>query len=310
MGKDIQPASQPGELIVRMALKAGIRVPENLFTMRDYLMRLVLVLGVVFAFFSILRAQIAEQSGAATARAAVPTVDLSGVWEANMSGAKWATYSFTPEIPPMTPWGMQKYLAVKPSYGPRSFPDSTDYVNPTTGKDVGCLPPGVPRIYIQPFALEIIQTPGRVIEYFEFDHHVRQIFTDGRQHPKDMELTWMGDSIGWYEGDTLVVDTVGLNEKTWIDRGGLPHSDQLHVIERIRRPKHEALEVTITIDDPKAYMKTWSGYRNYELEPTWNIKEFICADNADYNQNFIMNSGAYSPLSPSRQKAKSSKFNK
>jgi hypothetical protein len=98
-----------------------------------------------------------------------------------MPGLKWATYSFTPDIPPMTPWGKQRYLAVKPSYGPRSFADSTDYVNPTTGKDVGCLPPGVPRIYIQPFALEMVQTPGRVLEYFEFDHHIRQIFTDGRQ---------------------------------------------------------------------------------------------------------------------------------
>ena len=226
-----------------------------------------------------------------------------------MPGLKWATYSFTPDIPPMTPWGKQRYLAVKPSYGPRSFADSTDYVNPTTGKDVGCLPPGVPRIYIQPFALEMIQTPGRVVEYFEFDHHVRQIFTDGRQHPKDPELTWMGDSIGWYEGDTLVVDTVGLNEKTWIDRGGLPHSDQLHVIERISRPNHEALEITITIDDPKAYTKTWSGYRNYKLEPTWNIKEFICADNADYNEDFIKNSGAYSSASPSKQKTKPRKPN-
>jgi hypothetical protein len=131
-------------------------------------------------------------------------------------------------------------------------------VNPTTGKDVGCLPPGVPRIYIQPFALEMIQSPGRVLEYFEFDHHIRQIFTDGRQHPKDPELTWMGDSIGWYEGDTLVIDTVGLNEKTWIDRGGLPHSSQLHVTERIRRPNHDALEIAITIDDPKAYTTSWS----------------------------------------------------
>ncbi len=283
---------------------------ENLFKMRDNLMRLLLSMGAVFAFSTVLSAQIVEPSGAAAARAAVPTVDLSGVWEANMPGAKWATYSFTPDIPPMTSWGMQKYLAAKPSYGPRSFPDSTDYVNPTTGKDAGCLPPGVPRIYIQPFAFEIVQTPGRVLEYFEFDHHVRQIFTDGRQHPKDPDLTWMGDSIGRYEGDALVVDTVGLNEKTWIDRGGLPHSDQLHVIERIRRPNHEALEVTITIDDPKAYTKTWSGYRNYKLEPTWNIKEFICADNADYNQDFIMNSGAYSPSSPSTQKPKPAKPNK
>src|SRR5579864_5177577 len=268
------------------------------------LMNLVLALGALFAFSTVLRAQTAEQSGPATARSATPTVDLSGVWEANMPGLKWATYSFTPDIPPMTPWGKQRYLAVKPSYGPRSVADSTDYVNPTTGKDVGCLPPGVPRIYIQPFVLEMIQSPGRVVEYFEFDHHVRQIFTDGRQHPQDPELTWMGDSIGWYEGDTFVVDTVGLNEKTWIDRGGLPHSDRLHVIERIRRASHEALEITITIDDPKAYTTTWTGYRNYKLEPIWNIKEFICADNADYNQEFIQNSGAYGLAKPSNPKAK------
>ncbi len=287
----------------------GSEPREKRFKMRDNRIRLILALGAVFAFLSVLHAQTAAPSGTTTARATTPTVDLSGVWEANMPGLKWATYSFTPDIPPMTPWGKQRYLAVKPSYGPRSFADSTDYVNPTTGKDVGCLPPGVPRIYIQPFALEMIQTPGRVVEYFEFDHHVRQIFTDGRQHPKDPELTWMGDSIGWYEGDTFVVDTVGLNEKTWVDRGGLPHSDQLHVIERIRRPSHEALEISITIDDPKAYTKTWTGYRNYKLEPTWNIKEFICADNSDYNEDFIKNSGAYSSPSPSKQKSKPAKPN-
>ena len=144
---------------------------------------------------------------------APPPVDLSGVWEANMPGLKWATYSFSPDLPPMTAWGKARYLAAKPSYGPRAVDKSTDYVNPTTGKDQGCLPPGVPRIYIQPFALEFIETPGRLVQLFEFDHHVRQIFTDGRQHPKDPDLTWMGDSIGWYEGDTLIVDTVGLNEK-------------------------------------------------------------------------------------------------
>ncbi len=160
----------------------------------------------------------------------------------------------------------------------------------------------MPRIYIQPFALEFIETPGRVVQLFEFDHHVRQIFTDGRQHPKDPDLTWMGDSIGWYEGDTLVVDTVGLNEKTWVDRSGLPHSDQLHVTERIRRPTHDSLEVKITIDDPKAYTATWTGYRNYKLEPAWNIKEFVCADNGDYNNEFINQSGAYTSTTPSKQK--------
>jgi len=227
-----------------------------------------------------------------------------------MGGVQWAEYSFAPDTPPMTPWGKERYLAAKPSYGPLAVDHSTDYVNPTTGKDVGCLPPGVPRIYIQPFLIEIVQSPGRVVELFEFDHHMRQIFTDGRQHPKDPDLTWMGDSIGWYEGDTLVVDTIGLNDKTWIDRGGLPHSDQLHVIERIRRPSSDALEINITIDDPKSYTKTWSGNRNFKLRPTWNIKEFICADNADYNEEFINKSGAYSSPNQSKQHAKPAKPNK
>src|SRR5713226_4442739 len=264
----------------------------------------------VFASLSILRAQTAEQSGTAKTLPGTPSVDLSGVWEANMHGLPWADFSFAPSIPSMTPWGKARYLAAKPSYGPRAVENSTDYVNPTTGKDVGCLPPGVPRIYIQPFLFEIVQSPGRVLELFEFDHHIRQIFTDGRQHPKDPDHTWMGHSIGWYEGDTLVVDTIGLNDKTWIDRGGLPHSDQLHVIERIHRPGPDALEIKFTIDDPKAYTESWSGYRNFKLRPTWNIKEFICADNADYNEEFINKSGAYSSPNPSKQHAKPAKPNK
>ena len=275
--------------------------------MRNRLMSSIPALAAVLVFSPVLRAQTPQQSGAAKALTGPPTVDLSGVWEANMQGIQWAEYSFAPNIPPMTPWGKERYLAAKPSYGPRAVDASTDYVNPTTGKDVGCLPPGVPRIYIQPFLFEIVQTPGRVIELFEFDHHMRQIFTDGRQHPKDPDHTWMGDSIGWYEGDTLVVDTIGLNDRTWIDRGGLPHSDQLHVIERIRRPSSNALEVNITIDDPKAYPKTWSGYRNFKLRPTWNIAEFICADNSAYNEEFINKSGAYSSPNPSKQHAKPNK---
>src|SRR5215472_17261895 len=238
-----------------------------------------------------LRAQAPAQPGMVKADADAPTVNLSGVWESDMPDNSWAVYSFSPDIPPMTPWGKQRYLATKPSYGPRQVDPSTDYVNPTTGKDVGCLPPGVPRTYIQPFVFEIVQIRGRVLELFEFDHHMRQIFTDGRQHPKDPDPTWMGDSIGWYEGDTLVIDSVGFNEKTWIDRGGLPHSDQLHVTERLRRPRPETLELNLTIEDPKTYTKTWTGYRKFKLRPTWNLKEFICADNADYNDEFINKSG-------------------
>ena len=115
-------------LMFHTALVTRIRSAGEVFKMRNKnnLMNLILALGAVFIFSVALRAQTAQQSGAATARSITPTVDLAGVWEANMPGLKWATYSFTPDIPPMTPWGKQRYLAVKPSYGTRSFADSTD----------------------------------------------------------------------------------------------------------------------------------------------------------------------------------------
>jgi hypothetical protein len=280
--------------------------------MRNHLMGSIPALVAALMFSCVLRAQTPSKAGpeAAKSGAGAPTVDLSGVWEGNMGNLAWASYSFSPEIPPMTAWGKQRYLATKPSYGPRAVNDSTDYVNPTTGKEVGCLPPGVPRIYIQPFVFEIVQTPGRVIQLFEFDHYIRQIFTDGRQHPKDPDPTWMGHSIGRYEGDTLVVDSVGFNDKTWIDRAGLPHSDQLHLIERIRRPSPDALEIKFTIDDPKTFTKTWTGYRNFKLRPTWNIEEFICADNADYNEEFVNKAGAFNYPNSSKQPSKPAKPNK
>ena len=184
--------------------------------------------------------------------------DFSGVWEAHEppSARKWAGYSFTGEIPEMTPWGKEQYEKTKPSWGPRAVEDSTDLVNPTTGNEVGCFPTGVPRIYVHPFPFEIVQIPGRVIELFEFNHFVRQIYTNGsHEHAKDLDPTWMGDSVGWWEGDTLVIDSVGFNDKTWLDRAGLPHSDQLHVIEHITPPKHDTLIVHITIDDPKLTRK-------------------------------------------------------
>jgi hypothetical protein len=96
--------------------------------------------------------------------------------------------------------------------------------------------------------------------FFEREHAYRQIWTDGRQHPKDLEPTYMGDSIGWWEGDTFVVDTIGFNEnKNWIDFFGDPHSDQLHLIERYKRVDHDTLTMQLIVDDPKAYTQTWVG---------------------------------------------------
>jgi len=129
-----------------------------------------------------------------------------------------------------------------------------------------------------------MQIPGRVIMFFEYDHFVRQIFTDGRQHPKDLIPSWMGDSIGTWEGDTLVVDTVGFNDKTWLDGEGHPHSDELHLVERIRRVSHDALTIDFTIDDQKAYTKPWVSHTIFDLKAGWNIGEVVCVDD---NANFL-----------------------
>jgi hypothetical protein len=121
------------------------------------------------------------------------------------------------------------------------------------------------------------------LEFFEYDHYVRQIWTDGRQHTPDLPATWMGESIGKWEGDTLVVDSIGFNEKTVLDNVGHPHSDQLHLVERIRRLDQNTLEVNITVDDPKAYTKSWSGQLIFVRAPSdWSIMEDICEDNASF----------------------------
>jgi hypothetical protein len=243
-----------------------------------------LALGSVFAFSVIAAAQ---QAAKAPAPNAVP--DISGVW--NMAGSRatrYLSWGFSADEPPMTAWGQERFKTTKPSFGPRSFEDSNDPVNPTTVSATGCFPPGVPRIYLHPFPMEVIQTPGRVIMFFEFNHFVRQIFTDGRPHNTDLGPTWMGDSIGKWEGDTLVVDTIGFNDKTWIDRAGHPHSEALHVVERIRRSAQDTLETDVTIDDPKAYTKSWGGKLTHQLKPKWNISEMVCEDNVNFDQ-FLKN---------------------
>jgi hypothetical protein len=253
--------------------------------MRNRLMVLILAMAAALAFSSVALAQTAEPSGGEKAQAAAPTPDFSGVWRQRRPPGSSAggMYSFGKEMPPMTPWAEAKFKANKPSYGPRAVADSNDPVNPTTGA-VGCAPPGVPRIYLHPFPMEIIQIPGRVIMLFEFDHFVRQIYTDGRGHNEDLSPLWMGDSIGKWEGDTLVVDTTNFNDKTWLDRGGHPHSDQLHLVERIRRVDHDTLQIDMSFDDPKAYTKPWTGQQFFQLRPKWNLMEMICEDNANFLQ--------------------------
>ena len=178
--------------------------------------------------------------------------DLSGMYEFFVRGVKGQGIYATPSKDPvsMTPWAQAKYDAAKPGYGSKASVDTTDPI-------LRCNPSGVPRILYWPQPFEIVQTPERVFMFFEHERVWRQIWTDGRNHPKDLEPTWMGDSIGKWEGDTFVVDTIGLNDKSWLDAYGHPHSEELHVVERYRRPDSNTLTLQFTVEDPKAYTTPW-----------------------------------------------------
>jgi hypothetical protein len=226
-----------------------------------------LALTIALSSGLLLFAEGARRPLTAQVRPGAAPADLTGVWL-----EKEPLVSFSPKEPPFQKWAEQKYKAAKPGYGPHASANSQDPI-------LQCYPPGVPRILMIPFPVQIVQIPGQVMMVFEYDHFVRFIDLDRRQHPKDLNPTWMGDSIGHWEGDTLVVDTVGLNDRTWLDQVGHPHSDALHLVERIRRTDHDTLVDDITFDDPKAYLKPWDGQQVFALRRGWRLFEYICEDN-------------------------------
>ncbi len=219
----------------------------------------------VAAFSSACALAARPQQGTAS-KAAIP--DLSGVWFIS----EYHQNILPKEDPPFQPWAAALFKK-------RDFEKS--HSDPDGGPDptARCIPPGIPRTMLQPFPWEIVMAQDRVVMIFEYQSLVRQIFTDGRRHPKDLDPTYMGHSIGNWEGDTLVVDTVGLNGKTWLDPKGLPTTEALHVTERIRRLTHDTLADEYTVDDPKAYTKPWRVQKLYTLKPDWQIKEYVCAEN-------------------------------
>jgi hypothetical protein len=204
--------------------------------------------------------------------------DLSGVWtNVNLPGtADWAIYTFSEDLPEMTAWGKARFEASKPQRGPRGVP-----VAETDDLVYKCYPPGTPRIYTHPFPMELIQLPGRVMMLFEYDHLVRQIYTDGREHRTDLAPSWMGDSIGHWEGKALVIETTNFNDRTWIDRIAVPHSEEMRLIERIYINDKNQLQIDMRVEDPIALAKPWEFSRYYR-KTDWTIEELMCEDNATY----------------------------
>jgi len=207
--------------------------------------------------FGFLRLDNPPPSGAAP-RTTGGQPDLSGVW--------YPGQDVDPEEPPSRPWAAA--LA-------RERQDFFGKDDPRTH----CLPSGVVRTNFFDLT-KFIQTRSELVILIEGSPPgFRQIFLDGRSHPPDPAPTWMGHSIGKWDGDTLVIDTVGFNDRGWIDNAGRPQTEQLHVIERIHRPDLGHLEIEITIDDPGAYEHPWKVRRLLTLAASEEVQEYVCNEN-------------------------------
>ena len=190
-----------------------------------------------------------------------------GVWQID-----W-TALFSPGGRPVPPSLTPEYAAKL-----KAFQAGQAHGENVQNENANCVPPGVPQIMQMPYPLEFIYSPGRVTIAIETDSQVRRVFTDGRKHPEDPDLTFNGDSIGHWEGDTLVVDTVALEPHTSI-APGVGHSDQLHITERYRQTGPDRLEIATTIEDPKALTQPWTVTRPYIRHADWQIQEYVCEQN-------------------------------
>lgn len=197
--------------------------------------------------------------------------------------------------PPLTDWGKAKFEATKPSYGPRSVP-------PGLGNDAvsTCDPMGYPRdLYeanLRPF--EIIQTPDRMLIHMQYHEIWRQVWTDGRELPKDPDPAWMGYSIGKWDGDTFVITSTGYDERTWLDHLGNPHSDQMVLVERWRHPDANTLTLDMTITDPKTYTAPWVGETITFVRAKAAIFEELCVPSEEERFNDRIRDAAVGSAKP------------
>ena len=164
----------------------------------------------------------------------------------------------------MTPWAEQRYKLARAG---RGDPFELKAEEPDPALYPYCMPSGFPRAYTDPFPFRIVLTPDILVMIFEYGRLVREIHLDGRKHQEGEPPTFMGDSIGHWDGDTLVVETVNIHDVTFLNNLGQPHSDALRIVERIRRPDRETLEIDFLFEDPKAYTRPWTGKKIFRLMP-------------------------------------------
>jgi len=201
-----------------------------------------------------------------------PRRDLTGIWDAGNAGINGTGYP----TPPLTPWGQEVGKTHKSGNGIRMVPMAEVNDPLSTMGD----PTGFPRIILYELRpVQILHTPESVLMLYMFEKRWRVIWTDGRQLPKDPDPRWYGYSVGHWEDDyTLVVETIGTDDRTWLDNAGDPHSDQLRVVERYHRLNQTTLELSVTLDDPKTYTKPWTARDKLPLRlipPGTDLMEMI-----------------------------------
>jgi hypothetical protein len=193
--------------------------------------------------------------------------DLSGIWK--VDSPRYNESLLPPgEQPPMLPWAADLYkqrVATRGADRPGLY----------------CMPHGVPDAMTPPnLPFKIVQTPQLVLHLYEEFHKYRQIHTDARPLPDDPDPAWYGYSIGRWEGDTLVVETAGFREGSWLDNSGHPHTEALRTTERYRRIDFGSMELQVTIDDAKAYARPWTSQTiRFVLQPDTELMEHLCENN-------------------------------
>jgi hypothetical protein len=224
-------------------------------------------------------AQITAKPTAASFAELAKLPDFGGVWEvtrgpAPAAGGGNAARPAPPEQPSLT----AKYAEKLAAY--RAHP-------PQDSVAANCVPPGMPGVMSQPYPLEFILSPGKVTVIAEAYMQVRHIYTDGRPHPEDPDLTFNGHSIGKWDKDTLIVDSIGFSPLTSLGPG-IEHSDKMHIVERMRLSTPDNLEIVTTVDDKEALTKPFTRTANFGRHRDWVTAEYICQEN---NRNSVDESG-------------------
>src|SRR5712691_38386 len=242
-----------------MAARSARTDRRLLRSKRGSMKRLCVLLFVIAALPGAARAQQWNSAGlpqtaidaSKTNAAPAPKRDISGIWDAGGTGIAGPGH----ESAPWTDWAKQKAASYKPGNGPRAVYEN-DINDPLS---TVCDPTGFPRqVLYETRPFQIVQTPNQVLILYMFERRWRVIWTDGRPLPTDPDPRWYGYSVGrWADDSTLVVQSVGTDDRTWLDNAGNPHSNSLRVEERYHRVNQGTMELTVTLDDPLVYTKAW-----------------------------------------------------